>query len=306
MIAIAAPFLQKLHVSQIDVNGEWLIANLMKNLRELLIHRARFISFERLKTFLSSQSKLEAFHYSGRHDITKIGDTLTKYCPNLKTFEDSYTWFDISNSTSDRYNFLSNFSNLSSVTLTSCTFCGSDLYKTLLMLAEKAIVKLKVFWNMTNLLPFNKEERARIMKHSFDHFTSLQTVEIQTVHNGYYKGLDYLQCDFFLNFVSQLKNLITLKIHPYGKIHVSKIIDLVPRTQILSISNINFYRLPFAMRKIVCALRALRTNKAPNGKKLIHLIVSSEQWRELQVYEDVKEIMKISIDTSVKPHNAFS
>lgn len=305
-LSASASNLRYLQLFHVDVEGQWLKTNRMGNLSELRILKPCTISMPDLSIFLHSLPKLETFLYKGEQDITVIGTTLVKCCPNLKTFEDVHTSnpnrrFHLGGM--NRYNFLASFSNLHSVALTSYTFCGCDLYYPLTKLATKNIVKLRIFSNLEYAVTFNDADRERIMKYSFDYFKTLLFLELD-VRNFRLAG--DMRCEFIMHLATQLKNLESFTLQSSRLNNANKIIESLPQIRTLSISQITFKHLPVEMRKIVRTLRAIRQVKDTDDESnILQLIVNIEQWRELQVYKDINKLAETIIDPYVEPYNHF-
>lgn len=303
-IVVAALNLQILHLNHIDIGGAWMKTNRIWNLSELQLHKPRNLNFTDLNTFLACLPNLKSFLFIGKQDITDVGNTLTRCCPNLKTFQDihvSNPYRHFALGAMNRYLFIAKFSNLKCVTLTSYSFCGSDLYYPLVKLSKTNIVKIKVHSDLEHAVDFDGLERERIMQSSFSHFISLKEVEL-SVRNFRLNG--DLRCDFILYFARQLKNLLTFTLESDRITNANKIIELLPSCRTFSISKIIVKHLPVEMRKIVRTVRTIRQmSDFENDENLLKLIVNVEQWRELQVYKDIKSLMTLVIDHNVEPYN---
>lgn len=303
-VALAASKLYFLQLSHVDIEGAWLKTQQMRNLSELRIHKPRNVSIPDFTIFLHSLSKLETLMFTGKQDITAIGSTLVQCCPDLKTFEDvhisnPYRHFTLGGM--NRYNFLSSFANLHSVTLTSYTFCGCDLYYPLVKLSTKKIVKLRVVSDLEHAVSFSGTDKERIMQSSFDHFLSLQILEVD-VRNFRLSG--DLRCDFIMYLATQLKNLEKFTLESDRLTNANKIIEQLPQIRIFSMSKIIFKHLPVEMRKIVRTLRTIRqASVTDDDNNLLKLIVNIEQWRELQVYKDIDKLTETVLDPNVEPYN---
>lgn len=303
-VALTASQLWFLQLSHVDIEGEWLRTQKLGNLCELRIHKPRNVSIPDFTFCLHSMPKLETLMFTGKQDITAIGTTLIKCCPNLKTFEDvhisnPYRHFTLGGM--NRYNFLSSFSNLHSVTLTSYTFCGCDLYYPLVKLATKNIVRLRVHADLEHAVNFSGSDKERIMQSSFAHFNSLQVLEVD-VRNFRLSG--ELRCEFMLHLATQLKNLKKFTLESDRLTNANKIIELLPQIRTFSMSKIIFKHLPVEMRKIVRTLRTIRqASVTDDDTNLLQLIVNIEQWRELQVYKDIDKLTVTMLDPNVEPYN---
>lgn len=304
-LLVSATNLTHLNLFHVDMEGNWLKQTKMLNLYELRILRPCGVSIARLKIFLGCLPKLRRFTYKGDTDITSIASTLIEKCPNLEVFEDVHT------STSylreplsvreTRYSFLASFANLHTVTLTSYTFCGCDLYHALVKLANLNIVHLKVFANLEQAEAFNEVDRKRIMENcSFSHFVSLSSLELD-VRNYRLDGA--IHCEFLLLFATQLKNLEKFTLQNSRLANINKIIESLPQIRTLAISQVTFKHLPVEMRKIVRVLRAIRqASDMYEDRVVLNMIVNIQQWRELQVYKDIAKLTETVIDDDIENH----
>lgn len=308
-LLVAATNLNYLHLFHVDIEGHWLKPKKMLNLYELRILKPCVVSIPHLTIFLSRLPNLHRFTYKGDTDITSVGSTLLENCPNLEVFEDIHTASsyrrDAMALRHTRYTFLASFANLNTITLTSYTFCGCDLYYPLTKLAtNKNIVHLKVFANLEQAETFNEAERQRILQTcSFSHFASLSSMELD-VRNYRLEGA--VHCEFVLLFATQLKNLEKFTLQSSRVTNVNKLIESLPQIRTMSISQITFKHLPVEMRKIVRTLRAIRqANDMEDDDVVLQLIVNIEQWRELQVYKDIDKLTDCVIDPFMEPYNHF-
>lgn len=300
-IARSALNLKVLKVRGCNIDGEWLRTKYLKNLSELWMSTSNQISVDDLTYFIREHPKLQVFSFAGVNDIEAIGDSLSKYCKNLKEFyydDTSHIQEDgIANlvntlkdesikKASNRFGFLSSFTDLNAVTFNSCRYLNDSL----ISLASKYSVKeLDIYIN------FNGFQNRCTFKHLIDY----QTVEIHIQkHANLLQKREPCQSSFqcIVYIVSRMKNLqkITLRC---GKIlsNLYKILEMLPNIQTFSISNVYFLHLPVEIFKLVNTIRKHRQSRP--HQDLLHLIVSVEQYRELAVFEK-EGIMTISIDQS--------
>lgn len=288
-IVVNASSLRTLQLRGVTVQGEWLRTKHMENLCELWLHTWTKVSIEDLTFFLREHPKLEVFNFSGNEDITVIGEILRKCCPDLKSFSyEDLRFLVVIDATTKRYNFLSSFQNLNTATLISS---NSSLFP-FITLARKLNVKLlKVIINYnlyTNSPKFTHMINSEMVEAYFekDEPDNRQPCDVST--------------HFFSHLVSHLEHLESITFVSNRKlINLSKILELTPNIRTLSISEVTFKYLPVEIRKIVRCIRKIRKCKKfkQNG---LHLIVNKEQWRELQVYDDIKSITTTTIAFSYK------
>lgn len=303
-LSLTAKNLQQLTLYRSHLAGGWCTTSRMENLRELRIIRPyeHTFSISDFKSYLCSLPQLEVFVYDGFPvDIADIGRTLTNYCPNLNKFQyctgsDSVHRvfpFDIFNS----YNFLASFSNLNTVSLTSFTYCGCDLYDPLTMLATTNIDKLRVFFDFGSS-EVNKhipDCNQRIMNSSFKKFVSLKVLALDVKNNNSHSNSD-LHCEFLLHMASQLKNLVMFTLQSHAFSNAYKIFEMLPQVRTFSIFRSDFKHSPVFMLKTARHLRTVRQKNDINDESnLVKLIVTELQWRELKVHKDIEKFAKIII-----------
>lgn len=307
-ISLTASNLQILILIDIVVEGGWL--NNIRNLREL--HVEGIFSLFKIEDLTSGLRMLKVFKFESYQDITiTISDALSKYCPNLETLIDEHIIYSnpyirVGVDLIHRYDFLSSFPYLNSVTLTSYTFCGSDLYYPLITLATKNIVKLGVFMNGSKPIFLNAEEKAQILRHSLPHhFTGLQTVEIEISLNvgdevspisfdldPKWRQFD-LRCQFIFKFLSKLKNLKRVNFLGYSGYmsNMHKILEYTPNIPTLDMSELERVQ-PKEIQNMVKILRRVKQLNGGNKRNLLHLLMNSSC--SVYGYTDFEDVIKIS------------
>lgn len=266
----------------------------MQNVREL--HFSGPIPTGDIISCISVNPKLISFQmeYKNHPDILAIVGALSKCCPGLETlsFVGYRFWIhDESFQQLHRYEFLSNFSNLKDMTLTSHSALCHDLYHPLTILAPTKIVRLKFFISR-DATDFRG---AQMRQCNFQgHFVDLRRVDLHCDQDR--DGRDDINegFDFMFNFLTQLENLRTLNLSTGNKqmLNISKFLEL--RTiQVINIAKVKLRRPPVEIRKIVRQLRKIWKE----DQRVMHLIVNVVQSRELLVYKDIEDIATISIES---------
>lgn len=294
-VSTTASNLQNLKIQEVDFHDGCL--KNMQNLHELRLHYQQSSSFslDELTSCWRMNPRLKVFTFAGFHNITTVGDVLSRYCSDLEEFSDvnfCNPYDRLGLPTMNRYNFLSTLPCLNSVTLSSYTFCGCDLYYPLMTLAAKNIAKLKVFMNNVRPIVLNEEERAQLMRRPLPNFMCLETVEIE-VMDTVTRQCD-LRCQFMFHFMSQLKNLLHFTLIGMHTNKIYKILEIIPNIRTLDISKLSLLRLESEVRNVGKTLR--RSRKSFDGKTIPHLLHLVVHYPFIiQMVNDFKDVMKISV-----------
>ncbi|XP_031623263.1 uncharacterized protein LOC116340755 [Contarinia nasturtii] len=308
-IATSATNLTHLTLEGVNVSGEWLINGGMENLREFRLHtskrRSMCIKVAELSQFIQTKEKLELFSFVGNENITLVIDSLTQSCPKLKTFVD----FQLSNrynhgtvttiysQSANQYGYVRKFTSVKTLGLTSYTQCGSDLYYPFVKLAaQNRIEALKIFVDRDSAIALPENNQMHYSKKDFNHFKSLKSIEIQIKSE---RNECDLNSEFILEFISNLANVTKLIVMSEPSIwDINKVVDMAPNLDELGISHLKMKYLPVEMRKLIKSVRKHRELRAQvqENPPRFHLIVNEHQWREMQVYKDVKNIIIFTIE----------
>lgn len=297
-ISETASNIQIVDLRNVILSGIWL--KNMHNLCELRLLWSGIDSPLRgIKSCLRLNPQLRVFKFMGKQDITTIVDDL-KHCLNLRKFSDisrknPYDRFGAA--MISRYNFLETFPHLTSVTLTSFTFCGCDLYYPLMILATKNIVKLRFSMNHSNPIVLDKTEKSRILRLSLPNFSFLKTIEIYIssqladIHKYTYPdpkwGIFHFRSEFILHFISQLKNLQNVKLLCCDLRDVYKILEFVPNIRALDISEANLTWIE--IEKILKAILRIRQLKnAEINYHLLHFVSNNEYRDHVENYYNIQ------------------
>ncbi|XP_055306023.1 uncharacterized protein LOC129570445 [Sitodiplosis mosellana] len=312
-IAVTATNLTHLTLEGVNVSGEWLTNVGMQNLKELRLHaskrRSMNIQTNELAVFLRSKPKLEIFSHIGTSDITDVIDSLTESCPKLKSFADFHlnnphdirTVTNINAQMMHRYTFVRQFTGVTTLGLTSYTQCGSDVYYPLIKLAvQNRVEALKIYMDRNNTVVLPENNQMRYSHRDFGHYTRLRSIELQIRSDA--SDQCELNAEFICDFVSKLENIekFTVMCEPALK-DVNKIVDKAPHLKELGISHTKMKYLPVEMLKIVRSIRKRRKALIADGindPEPFHLVVNIKQLREVQVYDDVKTILKATVDSN--------
>lgn len=288
-----------LQLEQVDIVGGWLQKN--QNLTQLMLHRTSNISLDDLTSCYKVNPKLKAFEYKGIDDLTEAYRTLSVCCPGLRTFSDCHLDNPYDSLGADmtnmmrRYDFLSLFEQLDSVTLTSYTESGHDLHHHLSIPSLAKISTFKVYMSMERPIVLSDEIKTEIMEScSIPSLNYLKTVEIQIQNIG---DIDCnLRCEFIFNLVSQLRNVENIKFVGSALTNVDSIFRYAKNIRRLCIAETHFRKTHISqeLRNIMrFLLRVPIRNPSEEKceKQLLHLKVNKDQWNHLQVYENTERIM---------------
>lgn len=310
-IAVTATNLTHLTLEGVNVSGEWLTNGGMENLKELRLHtsksRAMNIRNDELAVFLRSKAKLEIFSHISGSDITGVVNSLIENCPKLKSFADFHLNNPLTNlrltganiQMIQRYSFVRQFSDVTTLGITSYTRCGSDLYHPLVRLAVRNRVEtLKIYMDRKNAITLDETNRMFHSHRDFGHFTRLRSIELQIQSDA--SDQCELNAEFICDFVSKQQNIqaFTVMCEPALK-DIHKILDKAPHLRELGISHTKMKYLPVEMLKIVRSIRKRRKALIAEGfadPEPFYLVVNMKQWREVQVYDDVNIILEATVD----------
>lgn len=289
-ILSSATNLEILNVFRVDLTGEWWKS--ITNLRELHIYcyPIKNLSVDDLVNCLKINNKLKVFRADDFYDkMPIIGNVLSESCPYLEDFSDQlyeipYKTFDLP--MINHYNFLSKFSHLKRVELTSFTTTCCDLYYPLKILGEKDIVELIIFTPYPHLydkpIKMKREVTSEIMKRPFPFFLNLQTLEI--------KSFVKKSFEFIFHLVKHLKNLKMVKIRTHCKMAIHKILEFAPSIETMDLSgyhnDISFQR--GTLKNIVLTMRKIRQMNTDHH--LLNLVLKKPELALDETY-DTKDII---------------
>lgn len=312
-ILCGATKLQTLKLINVDIHGGWL--ERMQNLYELRLHWSRNSVLNELINCLRMNPKLKSFKFTHRNEkMTIIGNVLSKSCIDLRRFADrdfgnNYERFD--STLTDRYSFLSLCGRLTSVALTSYTFCGCDLYYALTALAGKKIVKLKVFMSYAQPMFLDRLKTIEIMRRSPPKFPTLLSAEIEIMYPATGDEFDRkwtqceLRCKYMFHFLAQQTNLKYFKFSGDSLSNMHTILNVAPNIRTLHVVEavpLNEERKNLLL-KIVHTLRKIRQTKPTrydgNEQRLLHLILSYEY--KVEKNFDYEDVVRISFERT-KPN----
>lgn len=291
IITLSAKNLEFIDVRDLVIAGDWL--KNMTNLRQLHITWENSSSYDDLISCLKRNPKLKVFNVEyyrdEQNDLTNIGDVLSELCPFLEYFgecRDECHSMETELPTMDRYKFLSKFSYLNRVSLTTNTYCGSDLYYALKSLAGKDIVELKLIFSINEVsVMLDEDVTTDFMSRPLPEFNSLQTVEITTALIVCDIDENFKFLKFLFNFMKQLKNLKTIKFawSELGYIN-DKVLEFAQSIDTLDLSSVS---IPY--EEIICIVEKLRKiRKHNNDRQLLKLKLYCEE------FDKVSKIKKLA------------
>ncbi|KAG4068620.1 hypothetical protein HA402_002311 [Bradysia odoriphaga] len=281
-ISTAALNLRSVEISQLELRGNWL--ENIRNLGELRIKWKIGSSFDSLFSFLNGKPNLKVFKLIHQlSDVTSVYDCLAESCSNLETFSDEdrtlsthYRHFD--DSLTSRYAFFSKFSHLSYVTLTTYTFCGSDLYYPLVNLATKNLIKLTVATSLSEPILLSNKVKTEIMRRPLPQFSRLKTVKFDlstpSVHDFDEKLVRCdLRCQFLFHFLRQVTSLQQFELYGPSSTHMYKIVEHLPTIRVLDLSQSHSFEIFKDVTNIVKTVL-----RSPfRGAGIFHLILKDDE-----------------------------
>lgn len=174
------------------------------------------------------------------------------------------------------------------------TRCGSDLFYPLeKVAAQNKVESLKIYMDRYSAIELDESNRKHYCSESFEHFTRLNSVELQIQtdeHERWHSMV--IDGEFILEFISKQMNV--KKFGVICEYWVHGIFGIPPNLNELNVSRIKMQHIPVEMWKIVSSIRKRRENLIANGEidpPPFHMIVNDHQWRELQVYKDIDIIL---------------
>lgn len=293
-ISTTALNLRSIEIGQLEVRGNWL--QNLHNLDELRITWKRDSPFDSLISFLEGKPNLKIFGLiHQRADVTSVYDVLAKSCPNLKTFCDedrsiSIHYHSLDDSLTSRYRFFSKFSDLSYVTLTTYTFCGSDLYYPLVALANKNIVKLTIVTSLSEPIVLSKNVKTEILGRPLPQFASLKSVEFDIatpkarIINEKWMRCDF-RCQFLFHFLRHATSLQHFTLSGPSLTHIDKIVEHLPTIRVLDLSQTNSFELFKAVTNIVKIVLGSRLR----GAGMFHIILQDDE--KVQFFKEQTQLM---------------
>lgn len=303
-ISTTAANLRSLEIDQVEIRENWL--QNMRNLEELRIVWKMRSSLDSLVNYFKTKPDLRVFKmlHQGAN-VTAVLDALAGCCPNLKTFADmnrnywtvEYERFD--NSLANRYALFSKFSHLNSVTLTTYTFCGSDLHYPLVNLATKNLSKLKIVTSPSQPIVLKKEVKLEVMRRPLPEFVKPKSVELHIstpnapdeVFNPKSTHCD-LRCEFLIHFLSHANSLQHLRLT--GELSkIDRMLLLLPTVRVLDISRACLLH-PFKeVSNIVNTV--LGSQERVTRKGAFHLILKDdEKVQDFKQQTDLKDVINFT------------
>lgn len=303
-ISTTAVNLRSLEIDQVEIRENWL--QNMRNLEELRIVWKMRSSLDSLVNYFNAKPDLKVFKmlHQGAN-VTAVLDALSGCCPNLKTFTDmnrnfstvEYERFD--NSLANRYALLSKFAHLNSVTLTTYTFCGSDLHYPLVNLATKNLSKLRILTSQSQPIVLKKEVKVELMRRPLPKFVKPKSVELHIsspnapdlVFDPKSTRCD-LRCEFLIHFLSYANSLQHLGLA--GEIsNIDRMLLLLPTVRVLDISRASLLN-PFKeVSNIVKTV--LGSLQRVTRKGVFHLILKDDE--KVQYFKqqtDLKDVINFT------------
>lgn len=268
----SASKLKTLHIHGLSNVNEWL--KYVKNLYELdVIHgfvpddMYRGVTMDHLINSLTMNPQLKKFEitHGSNSDIKRIGDVLSKSCPNLEYFSEYQINlpYKSTNYIMTRYTFLSKMANLNHVQLISLTNCCCDLYYPLKSLAKSNIVHLEVMVSHSKKVNLDENVISDILTQPFPDFYNLHTFGL------YQYGDDTMNFRFIYHFMKHLKNLKVCKV--FGLHNIHKMLRLAPSIQVIGYWPMNLVKTNAT--DIVKTLQKIR--RSNNSQHLLNLILPS-------------------------------
>lgn len=286
-ISTNAVNLRSVEIGQLEVRGDWL--RNMRKLEELRITWKKNSSFDTLISCLKEMPKLKVFKLVHQvADVASVYNALAESCPNLETFSDedrtlsSYqNYHNFDDSLTSRYAFLSKLSNLSYVTLTTYTLCGSDLYYPLVSLASKNIVKLTIVTSLTEPIVLDKKAKAEVMGRPLPQFGRLKSVKFDIATPNVRNVVSFdrkwtrcdLRCQFLFHFLRHVTSVQHFELAGSSLTHIDKIVEHMPTIRVLDLSETNSFEICKAVTNIVNIVLGSR----PSDSGTFNIILEDEE-----------------------------
>lgn len=303
-ISTTATNLQSFELFNFEPRGGWL--QNMQKLSELRFCWRNASSFDDLFSYLRANPQLKVFEFTHKlKNLTGIYNVLKESCPSLEKFSDidvdvsnPYQRFD--RSLISRYNFLSKFPHLNSVSLMSYTFCGCDLYYALTSLATKNIVKLKIFVNLAKPVIVSDEVKAELMRRPLPQFTGLLSVEVeiwgQNKYNFHPKLSQCdLRCQFLFHFLKGVKSIQYFTFSGTSLSNMEKVLEFAPNIRVLDVSQTSVETHKIVPKIVETLRRSRQLDDGKNGHYKLHLkLIDDYTFRMFEKNNDVKDIINFT------------
>lgn len=263
----------------------------MQSLREIRLSGLQKLDLDGLADCLEANTELKVFKIIDEQaDLVKLGDDLSKSCKGLEQFKDrnfGNIYEGFCSAMANRYSFLSSLENLTSVKLTSFTFCGSDLYYPLSKLDGRKLVQLGVFMSSATPVILPEEIIRNLLARPLPSFPTLRSVKLEILdQNTEHYEPKWTQCDlrcrFLFHFLAQQKNIQRFTFNGGTLQNVHKVLDVVPNIRTLDISQtvLLLEEKGEIVPRVVDSLRKFRQSTTGNTEKhLLYLIVSYDFYR---------------------------
>lgn len=311
-ISTAAVNLRTLDIDQLQIRGDWL--QNMRNLEELRIVWKMGSSLDSLVNYFNAKPNLKIFkflhHGADVTSISSIFKALAESCPKLETFFDSdrnlssmYTRFD--DSLTKRYASFSKFSYLNFVTLTTYTFCGSDLYYPLVNLATKNLANLRIMTCASQPIVLEKEVKAEIKRRPLPQFVRIKSVElfISPLNVPDLFDPNWTRCDLRSEFLkyflhhANAEGLQHLAISGFDVSKIDKLLAFLPTVRVLNISGAHLHD---TFREVSNIVKTVLTSPGRSARKGAFQLVlrDDEKVQYFKQQNDLKDVINFTFITS--------